>query len=269
LNSILNTTELKLIELEILKEFAKFCEDHNLRYYLAYGTLLGAVRHQGFIPWDDDIDVIMPRPDYTRFLKLTKNSMGENLRVLSSFNEPDTIYPFAKVVDTRTTVIETTIRLNNPLGVWIDVFPMDGIPEDKKEVDSLFLKMKIYQQLLYLSIAKITKGKNMLTTLLKCILIPPARLLNYRYIIQKIEQKAQQYEFDNCDYTAVLVGVYGQKEVVLREEYIKPVKMIFEGEYFYVPSNYHEHLTSLYEDYMQPPPVKNRISTHTMKVYWK
>ena len=118
--------EMKKIELNILIYFTEVCEENNLRYYLGGGTLLGAVRHKGFIPWDDDIDVMMPRPDFQKLLSLSINN--ENYNII----KPGTAgyyYNFAKLVDTRTILEEKGIKRIDGLGVYIDIFPLDGMPE--------------------------------------------------------------------------------------------------------------------------------------------
>ena len=111
--------EIKKIQLDLLIQFAEFCKKNNLYYCLAYGTLLGAIRHKGFIPWDDDIDVIMPRPDYEKFCKLVAEK-----KIATSLQNNST-YPFVKIIDTRTLVRERFAQ-KEEVGIWIDVFVLDG-----------------------------------------------------------------------------------------------------------------------------------------------
>lgn len=124
--------ELKSIELDILLAFHDYCEQKGLSYMLYYGTLLGAVRHQGFIPWDDDIDVVMPRDDYEAFFRsFPCDSSFETIKLIS-YRDRSSIYPFIKLVDTRTEVVEDFVDPRYKTGVWIDIFPMDGLPEDDR-----------------------------------------------------------------------------------------------------------------------------------------
>ena len=122
-------SELKTIELEILREVAAFCDMHDVRYYLVCGTALGAVRHDGFIPWDDDIDLGLPRPDYERFLSLFRS---EKYTVLDSRFDDRYPYAFAKVSDNATCLVEN-IAQPFPMGVYIDLFPIDGLPANEAE----------------------------------------------------------------------------------------------------------------------------------------
>ena len=122
--------DMKVLALTMLKDVAKFCDDHNIKYYLCGGTLLGAVRHKGFIPWDDDIDIMMPRPDYLRFLELYN---GTNPRYVVKGIENDDRYwrPFAKVFDLHTELDEPIYNVKGLTNhVFLDVFPVDGIPDD-------------------------------------------------------------------------------------------------------------------------------------------
>ena len=129
----------KKIEFGILKYVSQFCLENNIRYFLCGGTLLGAVRHKGFIPWDDDIDIYMPRPDYDRFIDLMSNSTS-NYYVLSS-SQHDYYYNFAKVIDGRTSLNEIGYQPIRNLGIYIDIFPLEGMPTNKKDRETQFKKL--------------------------------------------------------------------------------------------------------------------------------
>ena len=123
----LDINEIKQIELDILVNIAKFCDEYGLRYYLAGGTLLGAIRHKGFIPWDDDIDIIMPREDYIKFFKTYKSDCGF-YKADSILNNADYWLQTGKVFDLRTIVINNNEKYQ--FNIWIDVFPTDGVPKN-------------------------------------------------------------------------------------------------------------------------------------------
>ncbi len=130
--------EMKSLELEMLKDVAAFCDKNHIRYYLSGGTLLGAVRHKGFIPWDDDIDIIMPRPDYMKFVS-SYNGSHPLYYVKSIENDPRYWRTFAKVFDSRTFLKEDAIRIDKPgNAVFIDIFPMEGLPPSRMQQYILF-----------------------------------------------------------------------------------------------------------------------------------
>ncbi len=136
---ILSLEEIKSFSLDILVFFDKYCSDNNLRYYLAFGTLLGAVRHRGFIPWDDDIDVYVPRPDYDRVIEQFKDPDGRYAAV-SCFNDASYLYPFAKIVDRKIKSMTESGEIGAN-GLGIDLFPLDGLPSDMDETERLFRRM--------------------------------------------------------------------------------------------------------------------------------
>ena len=131
----LNLYDIKTLELDLLINFDKFCKENNLIYFIAYGTLLGAIRHGGFIPWDDDIDIQMPRTDYEKFLtlrdKYESSFYGNVIKTLGDKGYP---FPFTKIENKNTLVIEHKMTTKIKTGVWVDIFPMDGLPKYFKKI---------------------------------------------------------------------------------------------------------------------------------------
>ena len=163
----LELSEIKNIELNILKEFDCFCKKHNLTYYLAGGTLLGAVRHKGFIPWDDDIDVCMPRKDY---LIMIERFDGFNSKLkLKSNLKGNFPAPFSKIVDISTKIETKYLEDECNQNLWIDVFPVDGLPEDINLVRKIYEKCEFYRQILLLIGARLGEGKTTTRKYLKYI----------------------------------------------------------------------------------------------------
>ena len=121
--------EIKKIEISILDYIASVCEENNIGYYLAYGTLLGAIRHHGFIPWDDDIDIYMLREDYMKFIEIAKEHIHHRYKLLSIYNDDDYYYEFAKVVDSNTKLKINNVKQIKKEGVWVDIFPLDNVPK--------------------------------------------------------------------------------------------------------------------------------------------
>lgn len=138
--------ELKSIQLGILKDVHDYCSSTNITYWLAYGTLLGAIRHNGYIPWDDDIDIAMPREHYEKFIQSYKK---KNTVVYSCSNNKKYILHFAKVYDTRT-ILKEYANMNIETGVYIDIFPIDNVPDFKKQQDQLCRKISFYRHVLFL-----------------------------------------------------------------------------------------------------------------------
>lgn len=259
----LDINQIKKIELDILIAFADFCEENKLKYYLAYGTLLGAVRHKGFIPWDDDIDVLMPRPDYNRFIELTGyNPIKQNLetRLYRNCKNPN-IYPFAKIIDTNTLVYEKGKSRKNISGIWIDIFPLDGCPDSSEETRVQFekyLKIRNWQDLATTNPFYI--DQNIIKKMLKFIFfVPAAKLYGCKRICKKIDELAQSYSYDKSQLVADFT--WGDSlDAILKKEDLEPaLHLEFEGKLFNAPKSYDQYLTNLYGDYMTLPPENERI----------
>lgn len=264
----LSLNQIKHIELDILLSFDELCKKNNLYYTLCGGTLLGAVRHKGFIPWDDDIDVLMPRPDYERLLNgedIDFSCLPENIKI-ASWKNRKTIFPFIKLLDTRTIIDSKYINDKCSNNLWIDVFPIDGNPTKKGELHRLYNTSLLLRSILKIKMARMGEGKNIIKKVIKPVfkvLYFPIPIYLLDYII---DRNAQKYRFRDSRYVGGVVWGYGAQEAIEKKAYLSPKSMMFEEHDFNVPSNYHEYLTNLYGDYMQVPPEDKRI-THNMKAY--
>ncbi len=264
---LLNSYQIKENEVKILLDFDNFCKTNNLKYYLAGGTLLGAIRHKGFIPWDDDIDVCMPRLDYEFFVKnyapLKSNYVvkSSSLKTLTS--------PFAKIIN-KNIYINTKYNASEAnKNLWIDIFPVDGLPEDRDEVEKIYKKCKFYRTILLLVDAKLGKGTTIFRKYSKYILKPLAKLYGRNRCVDKIEQIAKSNSYETSEYVGIVTwGLYGVGERMLKAEFEKSVEVEFEGHKFPAFSCWDSYLRGLYGDYMQLPPVEKR-KTHNMTVYLK
>lgn len=256
--------DMRNIQLEMLKSIHQFCEKNNIRYSMCGGTLLGAVRHQGYIPWDDDIDIMMPRPDYERFI----NSFNEeHFKVQSYMNDDAYWYPFAKVYDDRTLLIESHIKS----GVYIDIFPIDGMPDRETTIMMMEKRKSLqYRDIYYATkIYKFKKGnplKNRLVYYLRRPFVP-----NREKSIQKLEELVQNYPFDTSEFAGSLAGsdTYGIKERMPKSVFTEYIELPFENLSFKCIADYDTYLSHLYGDYMTLPPVEKRISHHKYEAYWK
>ena len=260
-------TEIKERLLKTLKAFISFCEENQLTYYGACGTVLGAVRHHGFIPWDDDIDVYMPQADYKR-LKTLQNQIP-NPYQLGDISEMGYTAPFMKFMDMNSSIWEFE-RIPYMIGVYVDIFPLDDCPDDPKAM------IEIKQQLnnAFFQYFRSLEEWTMLD-LLKMLVHRDRPALSYRYdtkfhyvpkrkafhkeVLRLLDElshfKGEHYYFNTTD-------VYAECLVFKKEWFENPVDMPFEDITIKIPGSYDEYLKYLYEDYMKLPPVEERNSHH-------
>ncbi len=268
---VIELKELKKIELNLLKQVHAFCEKENLRYFLAGGTLLGAVRHKGFIPWDDDIDIAMPRPDYDKFIQLCKEKCQE-FKVASFETQSKYTYTFAKVYDQKTTIKEKIGNRNDfELGVYIDVFPLDGVGETTEDARKIIKKTKFKRELLVAyNWKKFSRSKT------RAWYYEPIRFAFYllsRFVksekmISKLQKQFRSNSFENSKYVAAIMGAYREKEITDAQVFSSSALLQFENSEFHVPIKYKEWLTQIYGDYMTLPPKEKQITHHTFDAYY-
>lgn len=264
---LLSLREIQERELEMLKLFINICEQNGLRYYMAGGTLLGAVRHKGFIPWDDDIDVLMPRPDYMRLQKLAASRLLPPAYKFHSWELGNLNDPMCKIFDTNTFVDKKYHRDRYDKYLWIDIFPMDGLPEDEREVQMIYRKVLRARRLLKFMKAREGAGSSRFRALIKPLLKPFALLFfGKKRTVKYIERIAQKYSFEESRYVGGIVYGYGPQEKCDREAYVDGVEMIFEGCRVMAPGCFDYYLTSLFGDYMKLPSEDKR-QVHFMDVY--
>ncbi len=265
----LSLQEIKDTELNILMEFKKICDENNLQFYLCGGTLLGAVRHKGFIPWDDDIDICMTRPEYNRLALLARSE---------KLNKPDWLeivcyengtsrFPFIKVLDKRTVVRNEYFKESENDNLWIDLLPVDGIPDSIEESEKLFEKMFRYRKLVQMKYVRPTEGKSLWKRLAKPFLSCWAHIVNTDRYNEKLVSLATSNVYEKSNLVGIVTeGLYGTKEAIPRDAYEKSIDVEFEGHIFKATSYWHEYLTNLFGEYMILPP-ENKRKTHEMKAY--
>lgn len=259
--------EIQNITYNILVAFDFFCRSHNLKYVLAAGTLLGSVRHNGFIPWDDDIDVMMPRPDYEKFIELTIDGLSEFYKTVTSANiDADIPYiAYTKIIDTRTILIEN-IGIKNKIGVFIDVFPLDGLPQTPKRIKKHYLLLHFIKKIIELQKIRTDISKNKFKSYLKKIIIPIIKLIPAIHIQEKI---AKYYKYNNSELISCQVCDCDIKNIYKKEDIENTIELPFNNHLFFVPANYNCILKKQYGDYMTPPPIEQQITHHSNKAYWK
>ncbi len=253
--------ELQLIELEILKEVDKICKENNITYYLGEGTLLGAVRHNGFIPWDDDLDILMPRNDYERFIDLAVNQLNTKYRVLNDKTYENYYLPFTKIVSLiKYDFLNTVVKFDDEYcGPFIDIFPLDCVPEiNYKKVESDYLKIRKIRDILLLKV-KYFNTKSLKRKWLNFL----GKFYTNRELEEKLYKEMTKYNSSNAKCMVNFASSYHpKKQIVKKEVYGKPKYLKFENNMFPVPSDYDTLLKTIYGDYMVMPPVKKRKSKH-------
>ncbi len=260
--------EQKKIRLEIMKDIDQFCRTNDIKYFMLGGTLIGAVRHNGYIPWDDDIDIVMLRDDYERFIQIYCGN--EHYKLICPENDSEYHLVMAKVFDTRTVLIE---NISNPktIGVFVDIFPIDNCPGEYNEAVAFSKKADLYRKIIATKNIKISKNRH----LWKNIVIAVAKIMfmffSRRYAIKKCIEKCTEFKnLDNAKYLGELILMpYGECEIYKKEWFEGTVELKFEGNNFWAPVGYHEILTKTFGDYMQLPPATERVSHHNYSVYWK
>ena len=258
----LNT--MKALETEMLATFVEVCHKLSLRYYMVGGTLLGAVRHQGFIPWDDDIDVAMPREDYEIFLREGQKYLPEHLFLQNLDTDPGYLMNFAKIRDNRTTFVEYAVRKRDMHhGVFIDIFPLDGYPEGEKAQKKMDFHQLIHKYRLRAAVEVPKEAQHSLpvevgmrcVSALTCLIQP-----NFRKAQVAREQRHRAAAGSSL--WANYCGAWGKKEIMPAEWYGQGVELDFEGLKIKGPEHWDKWLTQVYGDYMRLPPVEKRVAHH-------
>ncbi len=271
--------EMKSASVEVLKDVHAFCVENNIRYALGYGTLIGAIRHKGFIPWDDDIDIIMPRPDYDRFVRTYRDRGDYELfsrEADKALGGKDSmLFAYSRVVECRRTFVDASHApfAKEECGVFVDLFPMDAV-SDSPAIHKCWLR--VMKMLWMLGHAKRSAkridlsrrhGRNKLFWVMMKVVYP---LLSYRVIDWHIAL-AKRLSWDRARYYANnTFFAYGMRERQRKECFETVVPVEFEGNTFWAPNGYDEILRNIYGDYMQLPPEDKRRPGHSFyKFYWK
>ncbi len=268
----LSLDEIKSIEFELLKKFRDVCQSNGFHYSLMGGTLLGAVRHKGFIPWDDDIDVIMPRPDYERFIAYCQTNQTP-FRLLSDKTDEGYAYLFGKVVDPDTELTEINANRNKvDLGVYIDIFVYDGMGNSYEEAKKNFNKSRFLRELLVASNWTEffrSRTKAWYYEPIRYAFFVMSRFVSHKKLIKSIEKKYRNFDFYSNEYVGNLCSDKRDLSIIKRSEIDTYITLPFEGEEFSVFSGYETYLTNMFGDYMQLPPEDKRITHHLFSAYRK
>ena len=263
--------DLQKKELDLFKAFVRVCEKHNLQYFLVGGSTLGAIRHKGFIPWDDDIDVGMPRKDYDEFVKLQYEFEGTPYFIQNFKSDPCYIYNYGKLRDSSTTFIEDRYkdhRINH--GVWIDIFPIDGFSKEIKPRETFKKKINHIWWQVYLSYLPALRRKVRAKTWFKDILLNIVAGLFYIFDIahyrnKHVEKFVRKIPLEESVMAGNFFGFNMKREAMDTKIFQEFIKVPFEDMEAYVPKDYDTYLRNLYGDYMTPPPPDKQVGHHYNK----
>ena len=256
--------KLQLKELDTLVYFKEFCDKNNLLFYLCGGCCIGSLRTGGFIPWDDDIDILMPRDDYEKLYKLWDNDKHERFKLLRTDEKIFTGNIFTTIVDTETTCVKANqAHLDIPFGIMMDIFPIDGCPKGKFKRTMQKLNAMIYSLLLAQIVPENHGGIMALGSkfLLSIVKSPKAREKKWR----NAERRMSKYKISDCEYiTQLCEGVHSMQPEYPKEWFASAVYREFEGLQMPIPVGYDPYLKKAFGDYMTPPPEDKQKPHHDM-----
>lgn len=263
----LTVEEIKTIANDILKYIKGICDDNGIKFFLAYGTAIGAIRHKGFIPWDDDIDIFMERDEFNKFRSLMEKDQSQYKLLYVNADKNYTL-PLPKVIDTTTMWNQTNVREFMPLGVYVDICILDNIPDDinvrKKYFDKLDKKQKLWHFFQY---KRNYTAKDPVTLLKRLI----NKMVNPKHFAKQLDRISSKYNNANTSNIGQMTYVTTPRdiEVYPKKWFGEGMVVTFCDEEYLVPEKCDKILTQFYGDYMTSPPVSERVSHHTYIAYKK
>ncbi len=259
--------------LELLKVFVEICNKYNLRYYIGGGTMLGAIRHKGFIPWDDDVDIDMPREDYEKLIEISDEALKDYPNYeIKNYHKNNVISIITSLVDNSKKIIYARGTIaERAYYLWIDIAPVDGIPDNPFLRKIHLLKLSVLKICYNFSIFKyggilpnsMKTGKRSFIKKIGVFLathLPVEKVFKYKVWIPKFEKELKKYSFYDCKMAGTLASHHGRKSIFPTEWYGKGTKYQFEDIEVIGVDNYDAWLTQLYGDYMKLPDEAHQVS---------
>ena len=267
----LSLREIQETELQLLLKFHEICARHGWRYSLSGGSLIGAVRHQGFIPWDDDVDVVMPRPDYDQFTAYCKTE-----QIPFGFVHYETVQGyhglFARLWDRDTVVEDSVADFDFEFGISMDIFPVEGMGASREEALRIFRKTAWDRELLNaVAWKKYARSKThgLWMEPIRFMMFVISRFVDPVRLLKKVDRVNRSHPFETSEYAASVCGVYRTREIMPRKVFSELRDTQFEGHTVKIMQDYDTYLGSLFGDYMTLPPEHKRVSHHTFRAYRK
>ena len=251
--------------LGLLVYFDEVCEKNHLRYYAIGGTFLGAIRHKGFIPWDNDIDVAMPRVDYDKVVEIISNRNDGFVIETPQSQAKDYLYSVAKLYDTTTTLIEN-LKVETVRGVYLDIFPIDGIGNSMEEVSKNYKRINFLNNIFAVRTCAIRPQrawwKNLAIHLANVV---PERVFSTKKLLVKLDNLCRKHDFEKSEYVGVLLTQYGTKYIMPRPLFDKRRRYQFENLTIYGVEDYEAYLSLLFGDWKKLPPKEQQVEGHDYK----
>lgn len=263
----LTNEEQKLVRFQILKYIDKICRENNIKYSITGGTLLGAIRHHGFIPWDDDIDVFLTRPEYQKLDAILSNN--NQYTWLTSKSNPNYNLNFGRLIDKSTKVINSGVKDIDGYGVFVDICVVDGLP------DNVIMRTIHVTKVRFLyharSSATYDEGqyipKSVVKKLIKRLFQKYTKSKGMRYWRECLEKTIKRYDFNSGKYVGNVSSQYGRREIMHRTSFDEYIELDFEGCKFMAIKGWEEYLINIYGDYMTLPPLEKRVGHHLGECY--
>lgn len=255
--------KLQLLQLEALNEVDRICKNHHIKYYMISGTLIGAVRHKGFIPWDDDIDIAMMRRDYDKFLSCC-SIISLDKYFLQNYQTDQDFYPALTRLCIKDTYLDDQYsrHLNFNKGAYIDIHPIDNVPDDEELLNKQENKLRMIDRLMRHKACFVYRNGPLFTILiakkiLKVLLFP----ISLDFLHRCRERAMKEYSKLATSRVCCTASKYGYRKQVMQQSiYGEPILLEFEGSRYYAPQNWHEYLKQTYGDYMAFPSEDQRKS---------
>ena len=273
-NKRINEKEMKKILIEMMDYLDDICKKNIISYSLGGGSLLGAIRHKGFIPWDDDVDIVLKREDYNRLIKLLRDT-NHSEYILLDKSTKNYRYNYSKLCYVNS-YHKSYTKDPKEMGVFIDIFPLDNIPDidfDEKIFNTEITKMK--KNINFSNFSVYNAGGNFLKSVIKSVVFFPRCLMSRRLgtteqQVEKLDKYSQSYNHSNTDFCGCIGSPYFPgKERFKSNIFDSYMTVEFEGRNYSIITEYDQYLTQLYGDYMSLPPMEKRISHESYKWFWK
>ena len=263
----LSLEEYHAVLFDMLKQVDSICHAERLRYFLSGGTLVWAIRHKGFMPWDDDIDLMMPRPYYEIFLKRAEKRLPKRYILAFPDRTKDYSQPWIRIFDTRVAVDDSGMQRTLTRSLFVDIFPIDGLPSNRTLSNLCFKRVRAWDILLKCARRKALYPDERLKWLKKPMMALTRVRPLPKYAVS-LNKSARRCSFERAHYAGVLATThYGSRERMPVEVFRGSVQVPFEGGFFPAPIGYDTYLSRLYGDYMQLPPEEKRVSQHNLHAY--